>query len=58
MSKLYGKHAELIVVGPGELYNWSLELLLSSVSDQSGETIRAVPEDVLEIEVLFMRQLL
>jgi len=27
MVKLYGKHAELIVVGPSELCNWSLELL-------------------------------
>jgi len=38
MVKLYGKHAELIAVGPSELCNWSLELLLSSAVDQSGDS--------------------
>ena len=38
MVKLYGKHAELIVVGPSELCNWSLEVLLTSVLDQSGDS--------------------
>lgn len=56
--KRHGKHAELIVVGPSELCNWSLELLLSSGLDQSGDTVGAVHENVLDIEAPFMRQFL
>ena len=58
MVKLYGKHAELIGVGPSELCNWSLELLVISGLDQSGNTVRTVHENVLAIEAPFMLQFL
>jgi hypothetical protein len=58
MVKLYGKHAELIVVSPSELCNWSLELLLISGLDQSGDTVRTVHENVLDIEAPFILQFL